>query len=64
MCPVLMLGAVTGITEGLATANELALVRLFTCVTAQVSLQVFQARVSLCALLKLHNTIVQLQLMP
>ncbi len=55
MCPVLVLGPVGGIAEGLGAPGELARVRLLPSVRAQVRLEVLQSRVGLVAHLKLQR---------
>ena len=53
MGPVLVLGAVGRVGEGLGAAGELARVRLLTRVRPEMGLQVLQPRVGLAAVLKL-----------
>lgn len=53
MCPVLMLGAITGIGEGLRAARVLAGVWLFTRVASEVGLQVFESGVRFAAAFEL-----------
>lgn len=52
--PVLVLGAVAGVGEGLGAAGVLARVGLLPGVAAQVRLQVLQPRVRLAAALELE----------
>lgn len=51
----LVLGTVAGVAEGFLTARVLTQVRLLTCVTAQVDLQVLQARECFITALKLQG---------
>ena len=57
MCSVLMFGPVRGIAEGFGATRELASVGFFSSVRSQMSFQVFEARVSFVAVLKLKRTI-------
>ena len=54
MCP-LVLGAVTGVTEGLLTARMLAQIRLLACVAPQMNLEIFEPRKGLLATFKLQK---------
>ena len=57
VCPVLVLGPVGGVAEGLGAAGELAHVGFLPGVGPQVGLQVLQPAVRLPATLKLTNKI-------
>ena len=63
MCPVLVLGPVRGVAEGLGASGKFTVVRLLSRVRAQVGLQVLQPGVCLVAALELkmecmHETLV------
>lgn len=59
-----MLGAVTGVAEGLLTARVLAQVWLLARVAPQVDLEVLQPREGLAAALKLQERLVRGALQP
>ncbi len=55
MCPVLVLGPVGRVAEGLGAAGELTRVGFLTGVGTEMRLQVLQARISLGAALELKK---------